>query len=514
MVLACLSSPWAAGAAGKQGIIYNLPGAPVTLDPTYAYDPSGLTAVLNMFEGLLRFDESHRPQPAMASAWTVSPDGLVYRFTLREAFWSNGQPVTAQDFAYAWLRALTPGDPADGTPFLYAIANAEAYHKGSLRDPKQVGIRAVNARTLEVTLAKPLGHFLTLCCYPPFLPVNRRAVESDPAGWCENPKTAAANGPYRLLEKRESLLVLAPNPYYWQKGRSRGTTVTLTWLKPDEIGPAYAAGLLDGALDPPRNLNGRYLDREELRLSFLLFNLRRPPFDKLLVRQAVAGVLDRAAVARAAAEIPAFAVVPPGLPDAEAGKEFRATGGGMLFADRDPNLARQRLALAGHPGGLGVPPLDLVYVSDIKRNKIFADAVATGLAEIGLRAVHVPVSWEEYQRRLSAGEFALARVGWLADCPDPYAFLSLFAADAATNYGGYRNDQFELALREALTAAEPAGRAAALHRAEAQLAADLPLVPVTYGKRSYLEQPDLRDVVHLYIGVPYFRLAWLAQKKP
>lgn len=513
LVLAVLFTAENALTAAKQDIVYNIPGEPMTLDPTYAYDTSSLTVALNMFEGLLRLDQTHRPSPGMAQSWKISPDGLVYRFTLREASWSDGQPVTAMDFAYAWMRALTPGQPAEHTPFLFVLANAEAYHKGALLDPGQVGVKAVDARTLEVRLAKPTGHFLTLCCLPPFLPVNRRVVAANPRDWSLFPKTSISNGPFRLVEySPQGHVMLVPNPYYWQKGQTRARSVTFTWLKPAEASSAYTAGLLDGMIDPPEGLRGQYLTRTELRLTYLLFNLRKPPLDQLVVRNAIAAALNRADfVAQAATtDMPAFAVVPPGLPDVTIGKDFRAAGGGIVFADRDASLSRRLLSVAGLSGGTGLPTLDLVYVSG-QRNQAFANMVVSSLAEVGVKVAPAPVSWTDYQRRLSAGEFSLARVGWVADYPDPFSFLGLFASGASTNFSAYHSVTYDRTLAEAMNATDTVRRVEAMHRAEAILANDLPLVPVSFGKRLYLEGAHLRDVVHLAIGVPLFRLAWMAE---
>ena len=510
LTLAIAAIVSAAPAAAKQEIVYNLSAKPMTLDPAYAFDRPSLTLALNMFEGLVRLDAAGRPEPAMAQSWKISNDGLIYRFTLRQAFWSNGLPVTAADFVYAWLRALAPKQPAERTPMLYVLANAEAYSKGAIADPNQVGVTAIDPRTLEVRLARPTGHFLAMCTMPPFLPVCRKAVEAYPDDWSWNPKAAIANGPFHLVKYEKDDIVLAPNPYYWEKDLCRLQSVEFTWLAQDKIESALASGAIDGAADPPRGLAAPQSFQSDLRLTYLEFNKKKPPFDQLLMRSVVAAALDRTGFAERlqGSEVPAYALVPPGLGDAAPGKDFRSQGTSLLTGT-DLNLAKQLLSVAGHQNGAGLPPLELIYVSG-GRNQIFAETVAANLAAIGMKIVPVALSWLDYQTRLQKGEFSLARMGWIADYPDPYSFLSLFASDASTNYGGYHSDSYDAMLREAAMTAEPAARMEIMHQAEAFVLSDLPVVPVSFGRIYFAEGPLLRNVTHSIAGVPIFARAWVA----
>ncbi|MGQ9779401.1 MAG: peptide ABC transporter substrate-binding protein [Bacillota bacterium] len=494
--------------AGRRDLVCNLPAEPLSLDPTYAWDVPSFALALNTFEGLTRLDEQNRPVPAMAQAWRVSADGLVYRFTLREARWSNGTPVTAGDFVFAWLRALKPGQEGPRTHLLFVLANAEAYHKGAILDPAQVGVRALDARTLEVRLAKPAPYFLALCSLPPFFPLCRKVVEAAPQGWSLDPKTAVANGPFRLVSYRpRRQILLQANPYYWQKETTRLQSLTFTWLGAEEAAASYRAGLIHVLLNPKPGLEGKEVAGIAPRLTYLLFNLKKPPFDQQLLRKVVANAVDRRAFVEAVKdEVPAFAVVPPGLPDAAPGKDFRATGGGMLLPDRDSNLARRYLSLAGYPNGEGLPELPFLFVPS-PRNEKLAQTVTANLAELGLKVVPTPVKWQEYERRLAGGDFALARAGWTADYLDPHAFLAVFAGDSPANLGGYQSQAFEVALNEAASAKDPDRRMAALHEAEKVLLSDLPILPISFAKTSFLLQPGLKDVVFGPYGTPLFHRA-------
>ena len=506
ILAAALSLTGLAASSARQDLTYNLPAEPMTLDPIYASDLPSYTVALNMFEGLVRLDQTNRPVPGMAESWRISTDGLVYRFTLRQARWNNGQSVTASDFVFAWLQALKPGLAAERASMLFVVANAEAYHKGALLDPREVGVKAVDPRTLEVRLAKPAGHFLALCSLPPFLPVNRKTAEANPQSWSLDAKTSVSNGPFRLAGyKPHGHITLTPNPFYWQQVQGRAQSVTLTWLNTEQATAAYNAGLLEGLVGPKQGLKGQYMVRPEPRLTYLQFNLRKPPFDQLLLRNVAGAAMNRSVLSE---EIPAFAAVAPGLPDATSGKDFRAVGGGMLIADRDLNTARRLLGVAGHPNGAGLPEISLLYVDNIK-NYAFVNAVVASLAEVGLKVTPAALNWADFQRRLASGQFDLARMGWSADYPDPNSFLALFAGDAPTNFGGYRSADYDQALRTASAATDPLQRMAALHRAEAILFDDLPIVPITFGKQIYLSQPYLRDLAFTFCGVPLFQRAWV-----
>ncbi|NLG83292.1 MAG: peptide ABC transporter substrate-binding protein, partial [Firmicutes bacterium] len=492
-------------------LVCNLPAAPLSLDPTYASDGPSFALALNTFVGITRLDESNRPVPAMAQSWRVSPDGLVYRFTLREARWSNGLPVTAGDFVFAWLRALKPGEQGPRTQLLFALANAEAYHKGAILDPAQVGVKAIDARTLEVRLAKPAPYFLSLCALPPFFPLCRKVVEAAPQGWSLNPKTAVSNGPFCLASYRaRQRITLTVNPYYWQKSTPRLQSITFTWLDQEKAAVCYRAGLIHVLLNPKPGLAGKEVAGISPRLTYLVFNLKKPPFDQQLLREVVAIAVDRHAFIEAVKdEIPAFALVPPGFPDAAPGKDFRAAGGGMLLSDRDLNLARRYLVLAGYPNGEGLPELPLLFVPN-QRNEKLVQIVAANLAEIGLRVVPTPVKWNELERRLTSGDFALARLGWTAEYPDAQSLLALFTGDSPANLGGYRNEAFDQALAEAASTMDPARRMAALHEAEEILLADLPILPISFARITYLLQPELMDVVCGTYGTPLFYRAYFA----
>ena len=281
--------------------------------------------------------------------------------------------------------------------------------------------------------------------------------------------------------------------------------MTLTWLNTEQATAAYNAGLLEGLVDPKQGLRASIIVQPEPRLTYLQFNLRKPPFNQLLLRNVVGGAMNRSALSE---EIPAFAVVAPGLPDAAAGKDFRAVGGGMLVADRDLNMARRLLGVASFPNGAGLPELSLIYVDNVK-NYAFVNAVVASLAEVGLKVAPAALTWANFQRRLASGEFDLARMGGRPTIPTPtLSWRSLPATRRRISAATEARTTTRPCGR--VRATDPAQRMAALHRAEAILFDDMPIVPVTFGKQVYLAQPYLRDLAFTWYGVPLFQRAWIA----
>lgn len=186
--------------AEKSGQILNLniTGEPTSLDPAQAFDEDSMDIANNLFVGLMRLDDHHQPQPALAEKVDISKDGLTYTFHLKQTKWSDGQPLTAHDFEYAWKRVLNPETAAKPAFLLYFIKGAEAYNQGN-GSADQVGIKATDDYTLQVELAKPAPAFLELVAYPVYAPVSRQALENDPDMF-HDAKNYVSNGAFQLAE--------------------------------------------------------------------------------------------------------------------------------------------------------------------------------------------------------------------------------------------------------------------------------------------------------------------------
>ena len=224
---------------------WNLGSEPKTIDPALNSAVDGGNLINNTFEGLMRKNEEGL-QPAMAESYTVSDDGTVYTFTIRDAKWSDGQAVKAQDFEYAWKRALDPAVAAEYGFQMFYIKGAQEYYEGA-GNIEDVMVKAIDDKTLEVTLAAPTPYFLDLTTFYTFMPVRQDMVEKDPEGWSSNPATAIGNGPFKLSEyKTGDRIVLVPNDNYWQADKTKLTRIDALMIVDQSTAlTAYEAGELD-----------------------------------------------------------------------------------------------------------------------------------------------------------------------------------------------------------------------------------------------------------------------------
>ncbi len=352
--------------AGQRADLVFLNGAePESLDPALITGQPEERVVSGLFEGLLAFDSAAHAVPGVAETWDISADKRVYTFHLRHnALWSNGDPVTASDFAASWRRALAPETASDYASQLYFIKNGQPYNEGTLKDFSKVGVRVVNDFTLEVTLENPTPFFLDLCAFPTLYPVHLPTVKRYGDDWIK-PGKLVCNGPFMLEAWRiNDHIRLVKNPRYWDAAHVALRTIDV--LPTSTANPAlifYIRGLADLLMDKglvPVSLVTDLQKRPDFHAApflgtyFLRFNCTKPPFNDARVRKAFALVIDKKLLVKKitrAGEPVATSFVPPGT----AG--YTSPPG----LDRDPELARKLLAEAGYPGGRNFPRITYLY---------------------------------------------------------------------------------------------------------------------------------------------------------
>jgi oligopeptide transport system substrate-binding protein len=302
-----------------------LSNEPPTLDWSLATDSVSITVIENLMDGLTRFDHELRPVPAIASSWDVLDRGRRYVFHLRPGVtWSDGRPVTAADFEYAWKRLLDPRTAAQYAYFLYPVANAKAYNTGKITDPSLVGVRARSDTELEVILEQPLVYFPSLTTFMVTFPQRRDLIERHGDRWTD-PDHLVTNGPFRLDEWRhEYRLVLSANPrYYGGKPRIDRVNMYVVNERTTEL-TLYETGDLDYAQLPPEAIPAFEGTPEHQRLPILRgyyvgFNVSKPPFTDPRVRRAFGLAIDREEFPKIlrGGELAARSWVPPGMPGYE-----------------------------------------------------------------------------------------------------------------------------------------------------------------------------------------------------
>jgi ABC-type oligopeptide transport system substrate-binding subunit/tetratricopeptide (TPR) repeat protein len=466
---------------------------PTTLDPALAPDAHTDCLIAHLFSGLVELTPEMDVIPDVARAWEVSEGGRAFLFHLREdARWSDGAPVTAHDFEYAWKRTLNPATGSQAASFLYDLRGARAFHRGE-GSAEDVGVRALDDFTLRVTLEQPVGYFPQLLTHVSWYPVPRHVVERAGPGWAAG-AGLVSDGAFRLdVWRPGERLELVRNPgYHGRFGGNLERVILLPVQAWDERLRLYEADELDilgvTYLSAPareevrRRHAGEYAARPRLETHFLRFDVTRPPFDDPRVRRAFVLATDRVALADTALHgymVPATGgLTPPGMPGHVA----------EMAPCYDPAQARRLLAQAGYPGGRGFPALDvLVYQAAEDRNRFLQ---ARWREVLGVDARLEVAAWADYLARLGSGSYPLANLAWVADYPDPDDFLRVSRVRA---WPAWRCDAYERLVQEARSLADPPRRMARYREAEAILAREAPILPLIYERDHLLIKPRLRS---------------------
>lgn len=488
------------------------------LDPHLATQASDYTVLSALFEGLVsEHPVTLEPVPGVAERWQVSSDGLTYTFSLREhARWSNGDPVTAQDFIASWRRMLTPELGADYANLLYVIQGAEAFHKGHVAFD-QVGLAAPDPRTLRVTLEYPAPYFLALLNHTAWFPVHIRSIEQHGSAVARNtpwarPGRLVGNGPFNLKAWRTGQeIVVEKSTTYWDSAQVRLVAIHFHAIDSRDVEErAFRAGQLHvtEALPPGKVDTYRRDHPQLLRIDPLLgtefyrLNSTRPFLSDVRVRRALALAVDREAIVQKVlrgGQQPAVAFTPPDT----AGY----TSSAAVAADFE--RARALLAEAGYPGGRGLPPLELLFNSS-ESHRLVAEAVQEmWRKELGLE---VALSNQELKSTLEArraGNFQILRSVWTADFVDPASFLDIWRSDSGNNYTGWRNADYDALLFAAARERDNGTRRAMLQKAEAILLERAPLIPLYHYTHVFLIQPSVRGWHPTVLDHHPYKHVWL-----
>jgi ABC-type oligopeptide transport system substrate-binding subunit/DNA-binding SARP family transcriptional activator len=468
-----------------------------TLDPAMADDLFSVGVIHQLFSGLVEWTIEMGVVPDVARSWEVLEGGRKYVFHLRDDVrWSDGTPVTAGDFEYAWKRVLDPATMAPTSYLLYDIKGAKAFHRGDASDPGQIGVRAPDERTLTVELEAPTGYFLHLLRHTKTYPVPRHVVEADGAGWT-GVGVIITNGPFRLetWHRGGEVMLLSRNPWYHGRFKGNVQRVELSLLAdPSAQVEMYEDDRLDilplGRLPLPERARaqqrhvGEYVLGTEPATQYIAFDVSRPPFDDLRVRRAFALATDRETLAdvtlRGCYAPGTGGFVPPGIPG-------HSPGIGLPY---DPQQARQLLSQAGYPGGNGFPVVEWV-VSNARSP--YAEYLQTQWRE----DLGVELTWEAME--LTAFLDRLCReppeppnlhvVGWSADYPDPDIFLRVGFPWENTRW---RNAGYERLVEEARHLTDHEERMRLYGRADRIAIEEAAIVPLTYDRWPLLVKPWVR----------------------
>ncbi len=464
---------------------------PGTLDPATVTGLEELRIVMALFEGLTRVDPvTARPIAGLAERWEISPDGKTYTFHLRtNACWSTGEPITAHDLVYSWLRVLDPLTASEYAGQMFYLKNAEAFYNGRLKNPAQVGARALDDLTVQVDLVNPTAFFLDLCAFQTFAVVPRQVIAKLGDRWLRA-RPLPVSGPYQLEAWRVNDRVrLRKNPRYWDAANTQCERVDLLPISTPSVAlNLYESHDVDIIWDkeavPPELLEvlrtrPDYHAFTYLGTYFLRCNVTRKPFDDPRVRRALAMAIDKQRIVdklRKSGEPVATHLVPPGVAN------YRPPPG----LPHDPAQARRLLAEAGYPGGRGFPSFEYLFDSSgggasVIHGKIGVEIQQMWQRELGLKAELRQMEKKVFLKAQSGLQYDVSRSSWIGDYNDPNTFLDLFLSNNGNNRTGWENARYDRLIREANLQTDLARRADLLQEAEKLLVREeVPLIPLFF----------------------------------
>jgi ABC-type oligopeptide transport system substrate-binding subunit/DNA-binding SARP family transcriptional activator len=463
---------------------------PVTLDPGEVSDWHSGVVLEQLFGSLIRFGPDMEVLPEAATSWEVLENGHTYMFHLRQdARWSDGTPVTARDFEYAWKRFLHPARPPSPAMSFYNVRGARAYHQGIVSDPDSVAVRSLDEFTLVVDLEAPDHNFLHLTLYA--IPVPRHLVKVHGDAWTE-PGRLVSNGPFRLESwQRGESMVLARNPHY--RGRFEGNLerVELSFAPPAAAIVAYEADRLDilaldyvplAEMDRLRHQHpGQYLSVPDLATFYLRFDLSRPPFHNRRVRRAFVLATDRSRLADLVLGGHVFPATGGQVPPGTAG---HSPGIALPYS---PLEARKLLAEAGYPSGHGFPVVELLIGEG--REAIVDDLRAQWQAALRVQVTGKTVAWASLLDRAYREPPHILGMASAAHYPDPATFVGPTRGDEVHASYVWQHAVYDQLVGEAAQATDRSQRLGLFQRIDRLVVEEAWLVPLWYGRRHLLVKP-------------------------
>lgn len=492
-----------------KSIAINLSANPLSFDPLYAMIDAEKILLANLHEGLVLWDQGVLA-PGMAERWYISADAKTYTFHLKEAYWSNGDELTAKDFELSWKRILRTELEGSARNLLSVIKNARAYREGKLASEEELGVKALDKRVLQVVLEEPCSYFLTLLTFPAFMPVHPKYLQEQNLNYAPG---FCSNGPFRIedLEAGSHAILLANEFYRGARGNIR--EIRVTFLQPKTGVTLFGAGMFDLLEDPPFSMFGEYTDRlvqvSTMGTGFLYLNTRRPPLNNVLFRKALSVAINRdilVAKILGYAGIPATGLIPPGMADSKSGSDFRQTGGDLV-GPADGKKCLELLYQAGYPNEDGYPPLEILVVDGLIPKEMAKTIAEMWEINLGLKTEVKAVTYQEFLELAATGRYYTARQGWTGDYPDPMTFFQLFRSQAEENFTGYQNLEYDYWLAVAGKTMDSISRYKIYHQLEERLLSDLPVIPLYFSVKPYLVSPKLTGLTYTPQGYPLFQKA-------
>ncbi len=490
---------------------------PETLDPTKNTAVDGGTYVNHTFEGLMKLDSEGNIVEAAAESYEVSEDGLVYTFKIRgDAKWSDGTDLTADSFVYSWQRLVDPTTASDYNYMIDMVKNANEIMAGTL-DKSELGVKAIDAKTFEVTLAVATPYFLEIAAFPTTYPLREDIVSANPDTWFQDPSTYIGNGPYVVDSwEHQSMIVMKKNANYYGVNELGPDTINFhlmedknTILASFENGEILLGDDLPSEEIERMTNNGLFIEGQ-LGTYFLCLNVKDEVLKDAKVRKALSLAIDRNYLVESVAkggQQPADTFVATGLSDVDAATEFHEVAEKWYSvdpADYEANVAeaKQLLADAGFANGEGFPTIELMI--NPGHESIAEAVIYMWQQELGVNATISSQDWAVFIDTRNSGDYQVARHGWLADYNDPISFLDMWVTGGGNNDAQYSNKEYDDLIAKVKASSDRSERIDLMHKAEAILAKDMPIIPIYFYTDLYLKSDKLQGFYSSPLGFKYF----------
>lgn len=510
------------GAAGGGVVTHNLSSEPKSIDPALNTAVDGHQVIIGVFEGLCRLDEKDQGIPGIAESWDISEDNLTYTFHLRDAKWSDGQPVKASDFVYAWKRAVDPATAAEYAYQMYYLKNGEAINNGE-KPVDELGVKAIDDKTLEVTLESVTPYFLQLTAFPTYMPVREDVVSADPEGWALNMDTYIGNGPFKVQEwKHDDVLKLVKNENYYDADKVKLDGIDYVFIvEASTAVSAFESGEIDymeavpvekiAVLEEANDENFKILPY--LGTYFYIFNMNQEPVNNPKVRKALSLAINRTDIVEQvtkAGQVPATGFVPKGVSMSDGTTDFQETAGdyNMPIDDSKVEEAKQLLAEAGYPDGQGFPTIEILYNTN-EGHKAIAEAIqAMWKQNLGINVELRNEEWKVFQTSRNEGNYTVARHGWIGDYVDPMTFLDMWITNSGNNDAKFSNPKYDELITKAKSTLGKE-RDDAMLEAQSILMEELPVMPIYYYTNAILMRSTVKNAPKSITGPVNYREAYL-----
>ena len=493
----------------------NLTDEPKSIDPQISTDIGGGTVNDLLMEGLTRKGKNGTFEPGLAKSWDKSADGLKWTFHLRDNLkWSNGDPITAQDFKNGWLRALKPETASEYAYMLYPIKNAEKYNKKE-GTAEEVGIKVIDDKTLEVELGTPVPYFDSLVAFKTYMPLNQKFFDETKDSYFTESEKTISSGAYTMESwTHGSEIVFKKNPNYWDAPNVKVENIVYKII-PDNNSALNAfnnkevdvtsitAEQAKGFKDNPKMVSNN-----DGSVWYLLFNFNNKTLANVKIRKALLMSIDREGLVKnvlngygtAAKTLVPKGIGIKGLNDKDFTEQVPTS-----TLTYNPAEAKKLLAEGLKETGAAKFPNMSMLINESGNNKVIAEYIQEQLRKnLGIELNLEIITAQERFSRMKQKNFDLVLAGWSGDYPDPITYLDLFESTGGTNYGSYKNPQYDALVKTVRGTADQNVRIPALVKLEGLVAEDLPVGVLFHREKQYLVDERVQGLGFVAVSGEYY----------